>query len=79
MIKGNGATAAISGINLSSTPQITIPGIFTAGQFGATHFSANTTVATVLGSVGPAGANTTVQEWFTIKNAAGVTRYIPAF
>jgi hypothetical protein len=43
------------------------------------NFSANTTVATVLGSVGPAGANTTVQEWLTIKNAGGTTRYIPCF
>lgn len=48
-------------------------------QFAAGGFSANTTVATVLGSLGPAGANTTVQEWFTIKNSGGTTRYIPCF
>jgi hypothetical protein len=40
---------------------------------------ANGTVATVLGSLGPAGSNTTVQEWFAVKNSAGTTRYIPCF
>lgn len=40
---------------------------------------ANGTVATSLTSVGPTGANTTVQEWFAVKNASGVVRYIPAF
>jgi hypothetical protein len=78
-IQGNGAMAAISGTNLSGTPTITVPGIFGAGQFAAGHFSANGTVATALTSLGPAGANAAVQEWFTVKNAAGVTRYIPAF
>jgi hypothetical protein len=46
---------------------------------GAPSFSANGSVATVLGSVGPAGAHTTVQEWLTVKNPAGVTRYIQCF
>lgn len=45
----------------------------------ASGFTANNTVATVLGSVGPTGANPTVQEWFTVKNSAGTVRYIPAF
>lgn len=40
--------------------------------------SANGTVATVLGSLGPAGSNTTVQEWLTI-NINGTVRYIPCF
>lgn len=49
-------------------------------QLGNTaSFSADGTVATVLGSLGPAGSNTTVQEWLTIKNSAGTTRYIPCF
>lgn len=42
-------------------------------------WSANGAVATALSSVGPTGSHTTVQEWFTVKNASGVTRYIPAF
>lgn len=40
--------------------------------------TANGAVATVLGSVGPVGSNTTVQEWLTI-NINGNTRYIPCF
>lgn len=40
--------------------------------------TANGLVATVLGSVGPTGANTVVQEWLTIS-LDGNTRYIPCF
>jgi len=39
---------------------------------------ANGTVATVLGSLGPAGANTTVQEWLLL-NINGNDRRIPCF
>jgi len=46
---------------------------------GAPNFSANAAVATVLGSVGPAGASTTVQKWLTIQDNTGATRYIPCF
>lgn len=46
---------------------------------GSGMFTANNTVATAITSVGPTGANTTVQEWLTVKNAAGTTRYIPCF
>lgn len=48
-------------------------------QGAAPSWSANGAVATVLTGIGPTGSHTTVQEWFTVKNAAGVTRYIPAF
>jgi stage V sporulation protein SpoVS len=49
-------------------------------QFGnAGSFSANGSVATVLGSLGPAGSHTTVQTWLTIVDSGGTTRYIPAF
>jgi hypothetical protein len=48
-------------------------------QVGSGCIAANATVATVLGSVGPVGSHTTVQEWIAIKNASGTTRYIPAF
>jgi len=49
-------------------------------QFGsAGMFAANGSVATALSSVGPTGANTTVQEWLAVKNAAGTVRYIPCF
>ena len=41
--------------------------------------TANGTTATVLGSVGPAGASTTVQEWLTVTMPGGSVRYIPCF
>ncbi len=41
--------------------------------------SANGSVATVLGSLGPAGSHTTVQEWLQILGSGGVTRYVPGF
>lgn len=40
---------------------------------------ANAAIATALTSVGPTGSHTTVQEWFPIKNASGVIRYVPGF
>ncbi len=47
------------------------------GRSGA--WSANGSVATTMTSLGPTGSHTTIQEWFTVQNAAGVTRYIPAY
>jgi hypothetical protein len=42
--------------------------------------AANGSVATVLGSLGPAGSHTTVQEWLTVDSSAGgVQRWIPMF
>jgi len=59
-------------------------GIFCAGtglvKFSGTSMAAaNGSVATVLGSLGPAGSHTTVQEWLTFKNASGVQRWVPCF
>lgn len=49
-------------------------------KFGnAASFTANGSVATTMTSLGPTGANTTVQEWLTVKNSSGTTRYIPAY
>lgn len=48
-------------------------------RVGPSVMTANGSVATALSSVGPAGANTTVQEWFTVRNSSGTVRYIPAF
>lgn len=45
----------------------------------SSSFSANGSVATAMSSVGPTGSHTTVQEWLTIVNAGGTTRYIPCF
>lgn len=59
-------------------------GIFCAGTgilkfINASHITANGTVATTITSLGPAGSHTTIQEWLTIKNSAGVVRYIPCY
>lgn len=48
-------------------------------RFGSASIAANGSVATALSSVGPAGANTTVQEWLKVKNNSGTVRYIPMF
>lgn len=48
-------------------------------KFTSTSFSSNAAIATALSSVGPTGSHTTVQEWLTVKNGSGVTRYIPCF
>lgn len=51
-----------------------------ATQFkGTGTWAANGSVATVLGSVGPVGSHTTVQEWFAVQNASGATRWIAGF
>jgi hypothetical protein len=42
-------------------------------------FAANGSVATVLGSVGPAGSHTTVQKWIAVKDSTGTTLYVPGF
>lgn len=64
-----------SNIDLKLTPKGT--GVVRFNN--ASSFTANNTVATVLGSLGPTGSHTTVQEWFTVKNSSGTVRYIPAF
>jgi hypothetical protein len=48
-------------------------------QVGGGAIAANGSVATVLGSLGPVGSHTTVQEWLVVRNGAGTVRYIPAF
>lgn len=69
------ATGTDTDIGLTLLPKGA--GLLQAGT--AACFSANAAVATVLGSVGPTGAATTVQKWLTIKDNGGVTRYIPCF
>jgi hypothetical protein len=43
------------------------------------NFSANGAVATVLGSLGPAGSHTTVQKWLTVRDDTGALGYVPVF
>jgi hypothetical protein len=83
---GSGFGASASGVwnfrNNGNTQSFNLATTAASGpiQFvDAGSFSANTTVATVLGSVGPAGAHTTVQKWLTIVDSGGTTGYIPIF
>lgn len=46
---------------------------------GAGSWTANGSTALSLTNLGPTGAHSTVQEWLTFKDAAGTTRYVPAF
>jgi len=48
-------------------------------QLASPSFTANGAVVTTLTGIGPTGSHTTVQEWLTIKNASGTTRYLPCF
>lgn len=68
------------GTDVTPQPAVVITGGSTATfKFaGSGMVAANGTVATVLGSVGPTGANTTVQEWLKVDTPNG-TRYIPCF
>lgn len=68
------------GTDVTPQPAVVITGGSTATfKFAGTGMvAANGTVATVLGSVGPTGANTTVQEWLKVDTPNG-TRYIPCF
>lgn len=47
-------------------------------KLAAGAVAANGTVATVLGSLGPAGAHTTVQKWLAL-DIAGTTGWVPVF
>lgn len=66
----------------SDTNQDLFIGALGSGNVAFTNagsFSANGAIATSLGSIGPTGSHTTVQEWLTIKDASGTVRYIPCF
>jgi hypothetical protein len=65
-----------SGSVALSTPAVS-NGLLQFASSGS--FSANGSVATVLGSLGPAGSHTAVQKWLTIVDNTGTTLYIPAF
>lgn len=49
------------------------------GALALTQLAANASVATVLGSVGPTGSHTTVQEWFKVLGTGSAIRYVPGF
>lgn len=72
-----GGTAILSAIGTDANIDI----VLTPKGSGGVRIPAvtNGTVATVLSSVGPTGAHTTVQEWFPIRNSNGIVRYVPGF
>lgn len=65
------------GLNAKGAGQIALGSAVHFNSSGS--FSANASVATVLGSVGPVGSHTTVQKWLTFSDNGGVTRYVPCF
>lgn len=72
----NGALAATGAISSASLATGAITG--TTVTLDSSSRVANGTVATVLGSLGPAAASTTVQRWLKI-NLDGIDSYIPCF
>ena len=81
ILKGTAGALNITQGNINSDLVLTVTGGGTGRvQWGSSRtWTANGAVATTLGSLGPTGANTTVQEWLTFKNTAGTVRYIPAW
>jgi hypothetical protein len=73
------ATGAVLNVTYVSGTTLSLQPSGGTVQVGTGCIAANGSVATVLGSLGPVGSHTAVQEWIAIKNASGVTRYIPAF
>jgi len=73
---GIGSTTATA-LNLGNSGSTTTITGMLKGAAGI--FTANGTTGTTMTSLGPAGAHTTVQEWFTITDASGTVRYIPAY
>jgi hypothetical protein len=74
--------------SITNTGDMSIAGALTVNGAAASIFTAggvqlpvaaNGSVATVLGSVGPTGSHTAVQEWIQIKGSGGAVRYLPGF
>lgn len=73
-----------TGLTLTATNQVRSelslqPTAGGTARVGSGMITANGIVATALTAVGPTGSHTTVQEWMTVTNPAGVVRWIPMF
>lgn len=66
------ATGSDSNIDVQVVPKGT-------GTLRLPATAKSTVACTFTASSGPTGANTAIQEWFAVKNAAGTVRYIPAW
>lgn len=78
----NGTIITIETTPSGSTTRAIVMTALSGGnvQFtNAANFTANNTTATLLGSVGPTSAHTTVQKWLTIQDGTGATFYVPCF
>jgi hypothetical protein len=76
---GSGNGAAVFNVSWGSASVLYLQQGGGVLKVGSGMTIANGSVATVLGSLGPVGSHTTVQEYLTFVNAAGVVRYVPAF
>jgi hypothetical protein len=76
----NAAGVAISCTRIAFAPSVCTFGAALVASGGLqANVSANAAVATVLGSVGPTGSHTAVQEWLQIEGTGGAVRYVPGF
>ena len=73
---GSGATFSVSWTSYNTLSLNPSGG---SVQFGSGAFTADGTTSASLTALAPSGAHATVQEWMTIKDASGNTRYIPTF
>lgn len=73
------ATGATLTISYSSGTTLQLQPSGGTVQLGSGAFTANGSTSVSLTSIAPSGAHATVQEWLTIKDAGGTTRYIPCF
>jgi hypothetical protein len=80
MTTATASTSVSAPLYTSSTGNMVLgAGTGTTKFAGSGTFSANSSTATTLGSLGPAGAHTTVQTWLTIIDSTGTTRYLPCW
>lgn len=78
-VSGAAVSLAMTGSDTNIDYQLNTKGsgLFQFGTSG--NFAANGSVSATVTALGPAGSNTTIQEWLKIKNSSGTTRYIPLF
>lgn len=79
IFQGKGSTYDIELQNDAGSFALAVPTGGTVLRMGAGGFTANGSTALSLTSLGPSGSHATVQEWFTVQDASGTPRYIPAF
>lgn len=74
--QGQGASIVSDGTNY----QVQAGGVGTLGSSSFWTIGNSTAITTITGVFAvPSGAHTSVQEWLIFKDAAGTTRWLPAF